>query len=101
VLENDARVGEIELQIRQDGEIHAVVLIHSRPGSVGERPGALFKFQAQGDTKMNEIAPDDTWLGAPITDREAVQMAERCGFESRYRHGAGEQYFYLWYFKKN
>jgi ubiquinone/menaquinone biosynthesis C-methylase UbiE len=64
------------------------------------RPGALFKFQVQGDTKMNEIAPDDTWLGAPITDQEAVQMAERCGFESRYRHGAGEQYFYLWYFKK-
>ena len=64
------------------------------------RPGSLFKFQVQGDTKMNAIAPDDTWLGAPITDQEAVRMAERCGFEPRYRHGAGEQYFWLWYFKK-
>jgi hypothetical protein len=26
-------------------------------------------------------------------------MAARCGFEPRYRHGAGEQYFWLWFFK--
>jgi ubiquinone/menaquinone biosynthesis C-methylase UbiE len=64
------------------------------------RPGALFKFQVQGCAEI-ETAPDDTWLGAPITDQEAVQMAERCGFEPRYRHGAGEQYFWLWYFKKD
>jgi cyclopropane fatty-acyl-phospholipid synthase-like methyltransferase len=65
------------------------------------RPGALFKFQVQGGAEMDETIPDDTWLGAPITDEEAVQMAERCGFEPRYRHGAGEQYFWLWYFKKD
>jgi ubiquinone/menaquinone biosynthesis C-methylase UbiE len=64
------------------------------------RPGALFKFQVQGCAEI-ETAPDDTWLGAPITDQEAVRMAERCGFEPRYRHGAGEQYFWLWYFKKD
>ena len=27
-------------------------------------------------------------------------MAERCGFEMRYHHGAGEQYYWLWFFKQ-
>lgn len=63
------------------------------------RPGALFKFQVQGDPKV-ETDPDDTWLGVPFTDEQAVEMAERCGFEPRYRHGAGSQYFWLWYFRK-
>jgi SAM-dependent methyltransferase len=62
-------------------------------------PGRLFKFQVQGDTTM-ETAPDDTWLGVPFSDAEACAMAERCGFEPRYRHGAGEQYFWLWFFKR-
>jgi cyclopropane fatty-acyl-phospholipid synthase-like methyltransferase len=63
------------------------------------RPGALFKFQVQGDATM-ETTDDDTWLGVPFSDQQAVEMAERCGFEPRYRHGAGEQYFWLWYFKR-
>ena len=63
------------------------------------RPGALFKFQVQGDASI-ETKPDDTWLGVPFSDAQAVQMAERNGFEPRYRHGAGEQYFWLWYFKR-
>jgi cyclopropane fatty-acyl-phospholipid synthase-like methyltransferase len=63
------------------------------------RPGALFKFQVQGDTSI-KTTEDDTWLGVPFSDGDAVAMAERCGFEPRYRHGAGEQYFWLWYFKK-
>jgi SAM-dependent methyltransferase len=63
------------------------------------RPGALFKFQVQGDPKV-ETDPDDTWLGVPFTDEQAAEMAERCGFEPRYRHGAGSQYFWLWYFRK-
>jgi ubiquinone/menaquinone biosynthesis C-methylase UbiE len=63
------------------------------------RPGALFKFQVQGSPAV-ESAPDDTWLGVPITDQLAVDMALRCGFEPRHRHGAGEQYFWLWYFKQ-
>jgi ubiquinone/menaquinone biosynthesis C-methylase UbiE len=62
------------------------------------RPGALFKFEVQGYLQM-ETSPEDTWLGAPFSDEEAVAMALRCGFEPRYRHGAGEQYFWLWYFK--
>jgi SAM-dependent methyltransferase len=63
------------------------------------RPGALFKFQVQGDTTL-QTDPNDTWLGVPYSDAEACAMAERCGFEPRYRHGAGEQYFWLWFFKK-
>jgi ubiquinone/menaquinone biosynthesis C-methylase UbiE len=63
------------------------------------RPGALFKFQVQGDATL-QTSPDDTWLGAAFSDEEAVAMAQRCGFEPRYRHGAGGQYFWLWFFKK-
>ncbi|MBI5086219.1 MAG: methyltransferase domain-containing protein [Acidobacteria bacterium] len=63
------------------------------------RPGALFKFQVQGDPTLQTDA-DDTWLGVPFSDQQAVEMAEKCGFDPRYRHGAGDQYFWLWYFKK-
>lgn len=63
------------------------------------RPGALFKFQVQGDPHV-ESSPDDTWLGVPFTVEQAQAMAERCGFELRYHHGAGQQYFWLWYFKR-
>ena len=63
------------------------------------RPGALFKFQVQGDSTL-ETKPDDTWLGVPFSERQAMDMAFRCGFDPRYRHGAGGQYFWLWFFKK-
>jgi len=63
------------------------------------RPGALFKFQVQGDSRV-ESSPDDTWLGVSYSDQAATEMAHRCGFEPRYRYGAGEQYFWLWYFKR-
>jgi len=63
------------------------------------RPGGLFKFQVQGDATL-ETTPEDTWLGVPFSDEDAVAMAEACGFEPRYRRGAGSQYFWLWYFRK-
>ncbi len=62
------------------------------------RPGALFKFQVQGDTRVRS-SPEDTWIGVPFSEEQAVEMALRCGFEPRYRHGAGQQYFWLWFFK--
>jgi ubiquinone/menaquinone biosynthesis C-methylase UbiE len=64
------------------------------------RPGALFKFQVQGDATISTVA-DDTWLGVPFSERDARTMAENCGFEPRHMHGAGEQYFWLWFFKKD
>ena len=63
------------------------------------RPGALFKFQVQGDQTMTS-EPDDTWVGATFSEAQAVEMANRCGFDPRYTHGAGEQYFWLWFFKR-
>ena len=63
------------------------------------RPGALFKFQVQGDASI-EAEPDDTWLGVSFSEPQARAMAEACGFEPRYMHGAGQQYFWLWFFKK-
>ncbi len=63
------------------------------------RAGGLFKFQVQGDDTI-ETKPDDTWLGVSFSDAQAVEMAGHCGFEPRYRHGAGQQYFWLWFFKK-
>ncbi|HXJ40756.1 MAG TPA: methyltransferase domain-containing protein [Bryobacteraceae bacterium] len=63
------------------------------------RPGGLFKFQVQGDATLL-TSPEDTWLGVPFSDADAVAMAEACGFEPRHRIGAGEQYFWLWFFKK-
>jgi cyclopropane fatty-acyl-phospholipid synthase-like methyltransferase len=64
------------------------------------RPGGLFKFWVQGDTRA-ESTPDDTWIGAPFSDAAATTMALRCGFEPRYRYGAGNQYFILWFFKRS
>jgi SAM-dependent methyltransferase len=63
------------------------------------RPGALFKFQVQGDATV-ELVPDDTWHGVGFSDEEACAMARRHGFEPRYRIGAGAQYFWLWFFKQ-
>ncbi|SPE39611.1 Methyltransferase type 12 [Candidatus Sulfopaludibacter sp. SbA3] len=62
------------------------------------RPGGLFKFQVQG-AALGAIDPSGSWLGAPFTEPEARAMARRCGFEMRYQAGAGEQYYWLWYFK--
>ncbi len=63
------------------------------------RYGALFKFQVQGDPTI-ERDEDDTWLGVPFSDDEVIDMGLRSGFEPRYRHGAGTQYFWIWYFKR-
>jgi SAM-dependent methyltransferase len=63
------------------------------------RPGALFKFQVQGSVEL-EPDPDETWLGAPFSERQVVEMALRCGFDPRYRYGAGDQYFWQWFFKR-
>jgi SAM-dependent methyltransferase len=62
------------------------------------RPGALFKFQVQGNPEIR-TTPDDTWLGVPFSEKQAREMALRTGFEMRYHYGAGEQYYWLWYFR--
>lgn len=62
------------------------------------RPGALFKFQVQGYPM--DTPPDQTWLGVSFSEAQAREMAKRTGFDLRYNHGAGEQYYWLWFFKK-
>lgn len=62
------------------------------------RPGALFKFQVQGDW-TEYSTPDDTWHGVAFTSEQATEMARRCGFEQRYTFGEGKQYFWQWFFK--
>jgi SAM-dependent methyltransferase len=63
------------------------------------RPGGLFKFQVQGASTV-EIEAENTWVGVPFTEREAREMAKRCGFELRYHQGAESQYYWLWFFKE-
>ncbi|MCC6293077.1 MAG: class I SAM-dependent methyltransferase [Bryobacterales bacterium] len=68
------------------------------------RPGALFKFQVQGyveqDGIVYESTPGDTWIGVTFSDEQAVELAQKTGFEPRHRHGANQQYFWLWFFKQ-
>jgi ubiquinone/menaquinone biosynthesis C-methylase UbiE len=77
---------------------HAVIESYVREVYRLLRPGGLFKFQVQGGTAV-ETVPGDTWVGVPFSEQDAIEMAARCGFEPRYRHGAGTQYFWLWFFK--
>src|SRR5215471_4240716 len=63
------------------------------------RPGGLFKFQVQG-SPLAEADPGQSWVGVPFSERDARETAERCGFEMRYQHGAGSQYYWLWFFKR-
>jgi cyclopropane fatty-acyl-phospholipid synthase-like methyltransferase len=63
------------------------------------RREALFKFQVEGDACMS-ADPLDTWNGVAFTDEQALEMAHACGFDARYRVGAGTQYFWLWFFKR-
>lgn len=61
-------------------------------------PGGLFKFQAQGDTRV-PVAPESTWLGVPLSLERARGMAGRCGAELRYSVGADTEEFWLWMFR--
>jgi len=62
------------------------------------RPGRLFKFQVQGVPGPEHRA--DTWLGVGYTEDDMRVVAARTGFELRYTHDAGTQYFWLWFFKE-
>jgi SAM-dependent methyltransferase len=62
--------------------------------------GGLFKFQVRGNTADKSKA-NETWVGIPISDRQAVCCANECGFEARHRVGAGTLEFWLWFFKRD
>jgi SAM-dependent methyltransferase len=68
---------------------------------IGDTLGAgdLFKFEVQGCAAVKSGA-GETWLGMPFSEQLAGQLAADCGFELRYHWGAGEERFWLWFFKK-
>ena len=81
--------------------ISSYEVIASLVREVGLRlpPGALFKFEVQGRTDVRTTV-GETWLGVPFSTDQAQDMARNCGFELRYFAGAGEERFWLWYFKR-
>ena len=80
--------------------ISSYEVIRSCVREVGRRlvPGALFKFEVQGCTSIRADF-GDTWLGVPFSIEQAQQMAQECGFDLRHHVGAGQERFWLWYFK--
>jgi SAM-dependent methyltransferase len=62
------------------------------------RSGCLFKFEVQGHPF--EAPEGDTWLGTPLSERDMLEIADRTGFESRYRVGEGKESYWHWFFKK-
>ena len=63
------------------------------------RPGALFKFEVQGFSPLQNCG-DDTWLGVALTPKEVAAIADSCGLQHRHCHGGGSQYSVHWLFKK-
>jgi len=61
------------------------------------KPGSLFKFQVQGVVRM-DLNPD-TWDGVPFSEAAARQLCEDSGFTFEASHGAGSQYYWLWFRK--
>ena len=62
------------------------------------KPGGLFKFQVQGYLGIPKTNLD-TWVGYPISPREAVTLSEQSGFDIERQEGAGTQYYWLWFRK--
>lgn len=58
------------------------------------KPGALFKFQAQGG-RAAAATPNDTWSGARFSALDAVRAARENQFYIEAFEGVGEQYFWV------
>ncbi len=73
-----------------------IEVIHGYIRQVAERlrPGALFKFQAQGSPVVETVARD-TWHGARFSALDAVRAARESQLRIEAFEGAGEQYFWL------
>lgn len=80
--------------------IPSKAIIESYISEVGKRlrPDRLFKFEVQGYLGLDQHG-DDTWLGAPLSEREMTEIAARSGFEARYSTGAGEERYWHWFYK--
>lgn len=63
------------------------------------KPGGLFKFQVQGHTEIHRDDLD-TWVGYPVSARDAVTLSEESGFTIERQDGPGTQYYWLWFRKR-
>jgi len=62
------------------------------------RPGALFKLQVQG-ADWDRIGPPDTWEGVSLSEEAARGLCRDTDFLFELSHGAGSQFFWLWFRK--
>ena len=76
------------------------VLFYKKRPSLYKVIAVIFCKEECSPNQHRQGNQDDTWLGVPFSDADAVELAEACGFEPRYRLGAGTQYFWLWFFKR-
>lgn len=77
--------------------IPSLDVVRSYIAEVGGRlaPGALFKFQAQGDPRI-EATPRDSWHGVRFSAMDAIRAARESDLVIERFEGAGEQYFWVW-----
>ncbi len=77
-------------------------LIESCIQEVGKHlhDGCLFKFEVQGDMRLN-APPGDTWLGPALSEADIREIAGRTGFEYRYSVDAGKESYWQWLFRKS
>jgi SAM-dependent methyltransferase len=69
------------------------------------RPGGLFKLEVLGGARLlqdrgNSQLEPQMWVGMSVSPEAAARIAVRTGFELRYHHGADEQNYWLWLFKR-
>ena len=63
------------------------------------RPGSLFKFQVCGGSRETDGDVAGTWAGVRVSEEKAAELARSTGFEIEASHGAGTEYFWLWFRK--
>jgi SAM-dependent methyltransferase len=71
-----------------------VIRSYIREVALRLKPGALFKFQAQGG-RAAASAPNDTWSGARFSALDAARAARENQLHIEAFEGVGEQYFWV------
>jgi len=60
--------------------------------------------RSSGSNRGSEVSPDSpghrNWVGRSYTPADVQELADKTGFELRYKDGAGSQNYWLWLFKR-
>lgn len=64
------------------------------------RPAPPSDTAASIDPPEPEFDAPDTWVGVMFAPEDAQAVCDHAGFELRHQHGAGEQDYWLWCFRK-